>query len=204
MYRKNISQNLAWIHVAAHNVQPLLIKWGIVYLTAFAIYAAGSINTYIASNAAQRSAEAVPWEATTTSPESKIIPTNTALKQQTVLPIQATAPTPSPSAPAPLIDPSHLNNTYARGNCTWYANFRRPDLPNTLGNANTWFIRAQQQGLATGLEARPAAIGQRGMHVVFVESVNTDGTMNISEMNFIGLYKISHRTIPTAGWQFIY
>src|SRR5690606_39734143 len=57
-------------------------------------------------------------------------------------------------------------NTYYYGYCTWYAKSKRPDLPNNLGNANTWVARAAAQGFATGSTPRAGAIGQQGMHVV--------------------------------------
>lgn len=100
-------------------------------------------------------------------------------------------------------------NTYAAGNCTWYAKDRRPDLPNNLGNANTWAVRAAEQGIPTGSRARPGAIGVslEGYygHVVYVEAIQpNEGTMTISEMNYGGLYQMNTRTIPTAGWSFVY
>lgn len=95
-------------------------------------------------------------------------------------------------------------NTYDIGNCTWYAKSRRPDLPNNLGNANTWTYIAASEGYSTGSSPTPGAIGQKSMHVVYVESVNADGTMNISEMNEVGFNVVSSRTISPAGWSFIY
>lgn len=95
-------------------------------------------------------------------------------------------------------------NTYYAGYCTWYAKNRRPDLPNNLGNANEWVYRAQAQGIATGSTPRVGAIGQQGMHVVYVESVNGDGTVTISEMNYQGLYVTSSRTVPAGSFTYIY
>jgi surface antigen len=95
-------------------------------------------------------------------------------------------------------------NTYAPGYCTWYAKNRRPDLPNNLGNADTWFARAAAQGYATGYAPRAGAIGQRGMHVVYVERVNGDGTVTVSEMNYYGLYVVSSRTVPASYFVYIY
>jgi surface antigen len=108
-----------------------------------------------------------------------------------------------PAAPA-VSRGSSAGNTYAPGWCTWYAKNRRPDLPNNLGNANTWLSRAAAQGIPTGSAPRAGAIGQRGMHVVYVESVNGNGTVNISEMNYSGLYVISTRTVPAGYFQYIY
>jgi LysM repeat protein len=90
---------------------------------------------------------------------------------------------------------SSTGNTYTPGYCTWYAKNKRPDLPNNLGNADTWVARAAAQGIPTGSAPRVGAIGQQGMHVVYVERVNGDGTVTISEMNFEGLYVISTRTV---------
>lgn len=102
-----------------------------------------------------------------------------------------------------MTPPIDLNNLYDAGNCTWYAKSKRPDIPNDLGNADTWVYMASQEGFATGNTPRPGAIGQRGMHVVYVESV-AGSLMTISEMNELGLGVISERTIPYDGWQFIY
>lgn len=99
---------------------------------------------------------------------------------------------------------SSSGNLYSRGYCTWYAKNRRPDLPNNLGNANTWAVRARAQGIATGSTPRVGAIGQRGMHVVYVESVNGNGTVTISEMNFKGLYVKSTRTVAASSFTYIY
>lgn len=95
-------------------------------------------------------------------------------------------------------------NTYTPGYCTWYAKNMRPDLPNNLGNADTWVSRAAAQGISTGSMPAPGAIGQQGMHVVYVERVNPDGTVFISEMNFTGLYAISTRTVAASTFRYIY
>lgn len=95
-------------------------------------------------------------------------------------------------------------NTYARGYCTWYAKNRRPDLPNNLGNANTWVARASAQGIPTSSAPRAGAIGQQGNHVVYVERVNGDGTVTVSEMNYAGFGVVSSRTVPAGYFQYIY
>ncbi|MDQ3064948.1 MAG: LysM peptidoglycan-binding domain-containing protein [bacterium] len=99
---------------------------------------------------------------------------------------------------------SSSGNLYTPGNCTWYVKSRRPDMPNNLGNADTWVIRARAQGMSTGSTPRAGAVGQRGMHVVYVKSVNRDGTVNIIEMNHKGLYVITERTLPGNYFQYIY
>ncbi len=107
-------------------------------------------------------------------------------------------------APASHARTSSAGNTYYAGYCTWYAKERRPDLPNNLGNADQWVSRAQAQGIATGSAPSAGAIGQQGMHVVYVESVNGDGTVTISEMNYQGLYVTSTRTVPAGSFMYIY
>lgn len=99
---------------------------------------------------------------------------------------------------------STAGNSYAYGYCTWYVKNRRPDLPNNLGNANTWVARAAAQGFATGSVPRAGAAGQQGMHVVYVESVNADGTVTVSEMNHVGYNIISSRTVAATYFQYIY
>jgi surface antigen len=95
-------------------------------------------------------------------------------------------------------------NSYRAGNCTWYAKHKRPDLPNNLGNANTWLIRARAQGLPTGLTPRVGSIGQKSMHVVYVEKVNADKTILITEMNFKGVGIVSSRNVPANSFAYIY
>jgi len=95
-------------------------------------------------------------------------------------------------------------NTYSPGYCTYYAKQRRPDLPNNLGNADTWVARARAQGIPTGSQPRVGAIGQQGMHVVYVERVNDDGTVFISEMNYVGFNTVSSRTASAGSFQYVY
>lgn len=106
----------------------------------------------------------------------------------------------------PVTDPS---NSYAWGQCTWYAKSKRPDLPNNLGNANTWYAQAAAAGLSVGSTPYAGAIGTTSAgaygHVVYVESVNGDGTVNISEMNYAGGIGIVHtRTVQASEFNYIY
>lgn len=95
-------------------------------------------------------------------------------------------------------------NGYVAGYCTWYVKNRRPDLPNNLGNASTWVSKASAQGIATGSTPAVGAVGQRGNHVVYVESVNGDGTINITDMNHKALYEITARTVSASDFRYIY
>lgn len=101
------------------------------------------------------------------------------------------------------------SNTYDYGYCTWYVKNRRgASLPNGLGNANTWYSRASGMGLAVGSAPRAGAVGTttRGSlgHVVYVESVNADGSINISEMNAPYFGRVTHRTASASEFVYIY
>jgi surface antigen len=121
----------------------------------------------------------------------KIEPTNNRVRTSSTVSQQ--------SAPA-----SSSGNKYIAGYCTWYVKNRRPDLPNNLGNASTWVSRALAQGLATGSTPVAGAVGQQGNHVVYIESVNGDGTVTVSEMNQVGWNVISTRTVPAGYFSYIY
>lgn len=118
--------------------------------------------------------------------------------------ISATAASPAPSGASGPQLANSAGNTYTPGYCTWYAKSRRPDLPNRLGNASSWVARAAAQGFATGGTPQAGAIGQQGNHVVYVERVNSDGTVTVSEMNYTGLFAISNRTVAAGNFTYIY
>lgn len=116
------------------------------------------------------------------------------------------AETPGVIAAKPVYDGG---NTYDYGYCTWYVKNRRgASLPNGLGNANTWYSRAAGMGLAVGSVPKPGAVGTttRGAlgHVVYVESVNADGSINISEMNAPVFGKTTYRTASASEFSYIY
>lgn len=96
-------------------------------------------------------------------------------------------------------------NSYTWGQCTWYVKNKRPDMPNNLGNAYSWYSRAAAQGYATGSTPRVGAVAQRNNHVAFVEAVHGDGTITISEMNFGGAVgRVNHRTVAASSFRYIY
>jgi surface antigen len=103
---------------------------------------------------------------------------------------------------------SSAGNTYGYGYCTWYVKNVASWIPNGLGNANTWASRASSYGLSTGSTPRAGAVGTttRGSlgHVVYVRSVNTDGTVNISDMNYAGWNVVTYRTVPASQFFYIY
>lgn len=126
------------------------------------------------------------------------------LKERVVQVVETVSRPAEPVASVAVARGGSAGNTYTAGYCTWYAKNMRPDLPNNLGNADTWVSRAAAQGIPTGTTPAPGAIGQQGMHVVYVERVNSDGTVFISEMNFTGLYAISTRTVAASAFLYIY
>jgi len=102
-----------------------------------------------------------------------------------------------------------LSDTYVRGQCTWYAKYRRPDLPNNLGNANTWYVRAAADGYRVGSSPRAGAVGATTAgalgHVVYVEKVYRNGRIKLSEMNYGGGVGIVHvRTASASSFKYIY
>ena len=101
---------------------------------------------------------------------------------------------------------SSAGNTYVAGTCTWYVKSRIPSLPNQLGNGGYgWLAAAAAFGYATGSSPAPGAIGVESGHVVIVESVNGNGTVNISEMNYAGQVGVVHyRTTSASEFRYIY
>lgn len=115
--------------------------------------------------------------------------------------------------PLEMIGPSvqgagNSNNTYDWGNCTWYVASNKA-IPEDWGNAATWLPRATAEGYKTGLEPKVGAVvwfppGYSLGHVAIVKSVNTDGTVIISEMNAVGLGVASERLINATEAEYIY
>lgn len=107
-------------------------------------------------------------------------------------------------------------NGYDYGYCTWWAATRRAQVgkpvPSNLGNASTWKILAQRAGIPVGNVPQTHAViwtppRDYYGHVGFVESVNADGSVNVSEMNTIGWGRVSYKTLSAeqaAGYSYIY
>lgn len=107
-------------------------------------------------------------------------------------------------------------NGYDYGWCTWHAANRRMQIgrpiPNNMGNAISWLSVAQAAGLETGSEPREGAvvyhldIGGWG-HVAFVEQVNPDGSIKVSDMNYPIWGQVTYRTVGPnefGNYRFIY
>lgn len=106
-------------------------------------------------------------------------------------------------------------NRYAFGNCTWYAYERRAQLGRPVGsfwgNAATWAMYAQAAGYVVNNTPAVGAVMQNGGgygHVAIVESVNSDGSITISEMNYAGNFnRVTSRTVgagSVGGFSYIH
>lgn len=99
-------------------------------------------------------------------------------------------------------------NKYDYGYCTWYAYKRRAELGRPVGsfwgNASTWASYARGSGYLVNNTPAVGAVLQNSWqaggygHVAVVESVNGDGSIYISEMNYAGWNVTSSRTV-SAG-----
>lgn len=107
------------------------------------------------------------------------------------------------------------SNGYTYGYCTWWVAQRRAQvgmpLPSNLGNASSWGYIARAAGLPTGNTPRQYAAAVTSTygegHVIFVEAVNPDGSIYISEMNHLGWGVKDYQTIDAetaARYTYIY
>lgn len=109
------------------------------------------------------------------------------------------------SAPVSYSRPSSGggNNLYTSGQCTYYAFSKRPDIGNTWGNANNWANAAAQSGYTVNNSPSAGAILQSTAggygHVAYVDRVNSDGSIQVSEMNYQGVGVVSSRTISASA-----
>lgn len=104
-------------------------------------------------------------------------------------------------------------NKYAPGNCTSYAFERRMQLGRPIGsfwgNAETWARSARAAGFDVNNTPRVGAIAQWNAyqggsyyagHVGIVESVNSDGSITISEMNYLNNFnRVTNRTLSPGS-----
>lgn len=121
--------------------------------------------------------------------------------------VLADRPVPTPVAttlPQSIIG-SLTANLYEAGQCTWYVKNRKPSIPSDLGDASSWLYSAQAKGLSTGSIPRAGAVGWTSGHVVYIESVNSDGTVNYSDMNGRWVaYEVGHGTVSASKYVYIY
>lgn len=104
---------------------------------------------------------------------------------------------------------SHSSNPYPYGQCTWYVYERLKQfdlsISGDLGDAHHWNNRAEERDydVTTTPSKHSVAVFEAGQanaddyygHVAFVEKVNNDGSILISESNVKGLGIISYRVI---------
>ena len=168
--------------------------------------------------------EAVAKAAETPAAATAATPTTIAAKSEAASTTStAAATTPAPAKAANIVvggsfaapNPSFvaaLNGGYF-GQCTYYmynrfAQLGAPIRTTALGNAAEWPANAAAAGYGVSSTPRAgtAIVFQRGVggadpvygHVGFVERVNADGSLFISEMNVQGVNVISTRTIPAG------
>ncbi len=97
-------------------------------------------------------------------------------------------------------------NRYAYGYCTYYAFNKRAaagrPIGSNWGNATTWAALARASGFAVDKNPQAGDVFQTSGgwggygHVGYVEAVNADGSVLVSEMNYAGWNRTSSRTIP--------
>lgn len=97
-----------------------------------------------------------------------------------------------------------LGGPYGAGQCTQWAWSKRRDLPSNLGNANTWAARAAAAGFTVNRTPSAGAIFQTSSgwygHVGYVEAVNADGSITVTEMNYgYSPYLVIRATIPASS-----
>jgi hypothetical protein len=96
---------------------------------------------------------------------------------------------------------------YAFGNCTYYIAERYPGIFPWLGNAKDWITNAKKQGYPILMKPHPDTIVVYGSgngysslgHVAVVDSLNPDGSFNVSEMNYNGFDLIDQRRSTMRG-----
>jgi len=97
-----------------------------------------------------------------------------------------------------------LGGPYGAGQCTQWAWSKRRDLPSTLGNANAWAASAAARGYVVNRTPSAGAVFQTSSgwygHVGYVEAVNDDGSITVTEMNYgYSPYLVIRATIPASA-----
>ena len=159
-----------------------------------------------ATEEAVAQAAATPGAATAATPVTAAAKSEAAVAKSSNIVVGGSFASPDPSFVAAL------NGGYF-GQCTYYmynrfAQLGAPIRTSALGNAAEWPANAAAAGYGVSSTPRAgtAIVFQRGVggadpvygHVGFVERVNADGSLFISEMNVQGVNVISTRTIPAG------
>ena len=143
-------------------------------------------------------------------------PVQKSVEQPVQTPVQRQAPVQAPvqqQAPVQRQAPVSGFNSYPAGQCTYYVKSVLSWVPNYLGNATDWLFTGASAGHTINQTATAGSVaifraGTAGAdptygHVAVVDSVNANGTINISESNYAGL-AYHTRTISTAGVWFMH
>lgn len=99
---------------------------------------------------------------------------------------------------------STSGNLYTAGQCTWYVYDKvGGKIGSTWGNANNWASAAESAGYTVNHTPEKGSILQSSAgsygHVAYVESVGSDGSVTVSEMNYNGgPYVVDTRTISSS------
>lgn len=96
------------------------------------------------------------------------------------------------------------SNAYTAGQCTYYVYDKvGGKIGSNWGNASNWANAAAQDGYNVSNSPKQGAIMQTSQgafgHVAYVENVNSDGSIKVSEMNYNGgPGNVSTRTISAS------
>ena len=97
----------------------------------------------------------------------------------------------------------NLGGPFGGGQCTQWAWYKRQDLPSNLGNANAWARNAAARGFLVNRTPAAGAVIQTSSgwygHVGYVEAVNADGSIVVSEMNYGIPWRVIRSTIPASS-----
>lgn len=107
------------------------------------------------------------------------------------------------------------HNTYDQGQCTYYVFDKvKADgnmIEKSWRDAEHWADRAEEDGYVVNNTPEEGALLQTDAgpigHVAYIESINENGSINISEMNLHEAYEITERTIDAdqlEDYQFIH
>ncbi|GGI40879.1 CHAP domain-containing protein [Mammaliicoccus stepanovicii] len=97
-------------------------------------------------------------------------------------------------------------NLYTAGQCTYYVFDKKMQdgdpISGSWGNANQWASNAAADGHSVDNTPKKGSILQSSAgafgHVAYVENVNSDGSIEVSEMNYQGEGVVSNRSISAS------
>lgn len=119
---------------------------------------------------------------------------------------QPKPPPPVAPAPPPLVTTPTYANDYAWGNCTAFV-ASVVQVPDNLGNANTWAAMASQDGYTVSPTPKVGSVAQTSAgyegHVALVEDVQGSQVL-IKEANVQGLGVVDERWVDSGQFRYIY